>query len=233
MSAYDIVLTKPGKSFKDFRALAITKTDGFTMNIIKGRLYSNRKTQTEAYEWYKTKAKANARLKQLIEGFKAKGYVEEPEKILFQFPVRESYTYDKAKWHYEGEFPKELDQAQAYVLTGLFIEWVIKNDLYSDELKKDAAKAIAKVKKGQMTGAEFYETELDGVLTSHDLSEFGDKFARYYCEIDTDIYADDFTRLLAKKIPTIYHVKDTKNNYRIIASQIDKRFRTWRKKSKL
>ncbi|MCY9608102.1 hypothetical protein M5W83_13220 [Paenibacillus thiaminolyticus] len=33
--------------------------------------------------------------------------------VLFQFQEKELVVYDKAKWHYEGEFPQELDISQA------------------------------------------------------------------------------------------------------------------------
>lgn len=41
-------------------------------------------------------------------------------------PEKELVVYDKAEWHYEGEFPQELDIFQAYVPTGMFfVGWVL------------------------------------------------------------------------------------------------------------
>ncbi|WP_240927621.1 hypothetical protein [Paenibacillus thiaminolyticus] len=41
-------------------------------------------------------------------------------------PGKELVVYDKAEWHYEGEFPQELDIFQAYVPTGMFfVGWVL------------------------------------------------------------------------------------------------------------
>ncbi|MBN8465403.1 hypothetical protein JYJ95_02695 [Corallococcus exiguus] len=34
-------------------------------------------------------------------------------------------AYDKAKWHYEGEYPTGLSKQQAFVHTGMFIAWAI------------------------------------------------------------------------------------------------------------
>ena len=49
-------------------------------------------------------------------------------RILFQ-----TIIYDKAKYHYEGDFPQELPMEQAFVHTGMFLSWIIDNNLFSDE----------------------------------------------------------------------------------------------------
>ena len=40
-----------------------------------------------------------------------------------------SIVFDKAKWHYEGNFPGDLDERQAFVHTGMFLGWIIDKDL--------------------------------------------------------------------------------------------------------
>jgi hypothetical protein len=42
-------------------------------------------------------------------------------------------VFDKAKWHYQGDFPADLEPDQAFVHTGLFLGWVIDAGLYGDE----------------------------------------------------------------------------------------------------
>lgn len=62
MSKHEIVLTKQGKTFKDYRHLAITEaTEVCILNIIKGRLYAGRKTMNPVYEPYSTKQEVVAR----------------------------------------------------------------------------------------------------------------------------------------------------------------------------
>ena len=39
-------------------------------------------------------------------------------------------VYDKAKWHFRGEFPDELDIFQGYVHTGFYLTWIIENGLF-------------------------------------------------------------------------------------------------------
>jgi len=35
--------------------------------------------------------------------------------------MREAIVYDKAKWHYGGDYPKDLPIEQAFVHTGMFL----------------------------------------------------------------------------------------------------------------
>lgn len=56
--------------------------------------------------------------------------------ILLQIVEKEKCVYDKAKWHYDCEFPQELDRIQAYVPTGMFITRLVKNDPVSKRTPK-------------------------------------------------------------------------------------------------
>ena len=56
-------------------------------------------------------------------------------------------VYDKAKWHFGGDFPQELDDFQGYVHTGMFLGWLIDKDLVSDEFKADHSVEIEQFKK--------------------------------------------------------------------------------------
>ncbi|MBG9792214.1 hypothetical protein ABD76_06755 [Paenibacillus dendritiformis] len=138
-------------------------------------------------------------------------------------------VFDKAKWHYDGEFRQELDIFQAYVPIGMFVAWVIKNELCSKRTRKSDASDIELVRQDKMTGAQFYRDNWDGVLSSNDLSDEADAFAREYLNIHNDIYtAVDFTEIVATGLPTIYHVEDTIENYRMIEPVISERYRDWK-----
>ncbi|MXV37760.1 hypothetical protein GO491_03555 [Flavobacteriaceae bacterium Ap0902] len=43
--------------------------------------------------------------------------------------VDESFVFHKAKYHFDSINEAELEEEQAYVPTGLFFAWIIKNDL--------------------------------------------------------------------------------------------------------
>lgn len=228
----ETVLTKQGKTFKDYRHLTITEaTKVCILNVIKGRLYSDKKTINPTYEPYATKQEAIDRLKELADEFKNKGFVEEPTDVLFQIAEKEIYVFDKAKWHYEGDFPQQLDSTQAYVPTGMFIAWLIKNDLVGKRSRRDDGPEIVLVKQNEMTGAQFYRQNWDGVLSSNELSDEADAFAREYLDIHNDLYtAVDFTNILANGLPTIYHVEDSIENYHIIEPIITERYREWKRR---
>ena len=44
-----------------------------------------------------------------------------------------STVYDKAKYHYEGDFPTDLPREQAYVFAGFFLGWIVDREMYSDD----------------------------------------------------------------------------------------------------
>jgi hypothetical protein len=59
----ETVLTKQGKTFKDYRHLTITEaTEVCILNIIKGWLYPDRKTMNPTYEPYSTKRNGTTRV---------------------------------------------------------------------------------------------------------------------------------------------------------------------------
>ncbi|OPG94756.1 hypothetical protein B2I21_29950 [Chryseobacterium mucoviscidosis] len=235
MEKIELVLIKPGKKFTDYRHLIITEaTEVCILNIIKGRLSPDKKTMNPTYEPYPTKQETVDRLNELANELRIKGFVETQIDVLFQIPEKEIYVYDKAKWHYEGDFPKELESTQAYVPTGMFITWLIKNDMISKRIAKNDASDIELVKRNEMTGAQFYRKNWDGVLSSKELSDEADTFAREYLDIHKDLYtAVDFTNILAVGLPTIYHVQDSMENYHIIEPMITERYREWKSRQRL
>jgi len=124
--------------------------------------------------------------------------------------------------------PQELSHAQAYVPTGMFVTWLIKNDLVGKQSRKEDARDIELVKRDEMTGAQFYRQNWDGVLSSKELSDEADAYAREYLNIENDIYTADFTNILADGLPTIYHVEDSTENYLMIEPTITKRYEEWK-----
>jgi hypothetical protein len=106
-------------------------------------------------------------LEQLSLEYQAKGYIEEPESILDTIIIPEDNVLDKAKSHYEGDFPKNLTKDAAYTAKGMFITWLIKNNWFTDEIEQHFATEIEKVKKQQLTGADstrtpFYSSQKQG-----------------------------------------------------------------------
>jgi hypothetical protein len=45
-------------------------------------------------------------------------------------------VYDKAKWHYEGDYPKDLPTENAFTHTGMFLAWLADTGLYHQTSQK-------------------------------------------------------------------------------------------------
>jgi hypothetical protein len=144
----------------------------------------------------------------------------------------DSIVFDKAKWHYEGHFPTDLSEDQAFVHTGMFLGWVIDAGLYSEEFADDFENEIRRFKARKVTGAGVYRCA-DGVFDDEMLSEEGLAFARAYFDFKKGMYLKDYESLLAKGLRSAYHVQDTWENYEKLKQQIDKRFAIWQKKRRL
>ncbi len=72
-------------------------------------------------------------------------------------------VYDKAKWHYGGDYPKGLPEENAFIHTGVFLGWLIDRDLYSDFFQEETEELIPAFKNREKTGAQVYQ-EWDGAL---------------------------------------------------------------------
>ena len=85
-------------------------------------------------------------------------------------------VYDKAKYHYDGDFPTDLPYEQAFVHTGMFLGWLIDRGLVSGEFMEDTSELIEGFRARDVTGPEIYES-WDGALVDDMLSAEGNAFA--------------------------------------------------------
>ncbi len=145
--------------------------------------------------------------------------------------IDESYVFDKAKYHFDSINEAELNEEQAYVHTGLFFAWIIKNDLYSDFLFEESKEEIEKTKAEKISPSELY-MNWDGVLIGEFLNKVGFNFAMDYFEFDKGDYANDYEETLTlENDPDIFRVKNNWKNYHKLAKVIDSRFEKWNKKT--
>jgi hypothetical protein len=159
---------------------------------------------------------------------KPRGWTEELER---DWEESGPHTYDKAEWHYEGDFPKGHSEKQAYVHTGLFLGWLIERRMISREfigdLGRNLRSVIERFKRKAITGPEAYEM-WDGGLFSDMLTPEANDFAQHYYEGTR--FATDYRKLLVRDLPSWYHVQDTWANYDILAPQIDARYEAWKRR---
>jgi len=151
---------------------------------------------------------------------------EEPNLIEGDKEEGENMTmaYDKAEWHYEGDFPDGLDEDQGFVHTGMYLGWIIDNNLYSKEFKEVSSSEITKFKQSRLSGTEIY-MNWDGVLESDMLSKEGNAFTKDYYKSGT--YFEDYASLFPN-VSSVYEVHDTLDNYNIVKCKLNERFKEWK-----
>lgn len=135
------------------------------------------------------------------------------------------HIYDKAKYHSQGDFPKNLHPDKSYVYGGMFFAWCAENKLLSDYMYKDFRDEIEKILIHAGKPSDLYRIS-GGVLSGEELNIMGNAFASSY--FDSDLYVDDFIEFLADHVPSVYHVDDTFDNYEILKYQINNRFNQWK-----
>jgi hypothetical protein len=153
--------------------------------------------------------------------------------IAFDWPrggsVPKVVVYDKAKWHYESDnYPDDLADTQAFVHTGLFLGWLVANGCMSVQWLADFPDLLTAFAARKKTGPNLFRI-MGGSLTSEDLSAEGNGFARAYFDFDAGVYLDDYEKLLAAELPSMYHVADTWQNFDKLSVVVDKRLRQWRR----
>jgi hypothetical protein len=138
--------------------------------------------------------------------------------------------YDRADWHSGGVYPADLPPENGGTHIGMFLAWAILNKFVSDMHRTESSDALVKVCARKMTGREFLSERCDDKFSREDLNDEGNAFAHYYYESEDDdgLYYKDYERVLARGLPTMYHVADTWQNFDKIAPVISKRFKEWK-----
>ncbi|MCO6175380.1 hypothetical protein NHF50_10025 [Flavobacterium sp. NRK F10] len=140
-------------------------------------------------------------------------------------------TYDRIDWHTGSNYPKELPFQNGGTHIGMFLTWIINNNLISSMHLENSKKSIEKVKAREMTGTQFLIKECDGKLWSEDLNKEGNSFAHFYYANEKDYgqYIDDYANVF-NKYETLFHVEDNWGNYEKIEPVITKMYNEWKQK---
>ena len=137
-------------------------------------------------------------------------------------------AYDRADWHYGGDYPEGLPPENGGTHIGMFLAWAIMNGLEGEFHREESPASLAAVRARQMTGRQFLSKECDEKFWDEDLSDEGNAFAKHYYE--SNRYFEDYEAALAGDLPSMYHVQDTWQNYDTIAPIITRRFEEWKRK---
>lgn len=140
--------------------------------------------------------------------------------------AKEKTIYDNAKTHFLGNFPETLPIEQAYVHIGMYLGWIIENELFSEFFEDEAEIQMYRFKRREMSCTILSEV-WDGYLGWELFNHEGNLFTNYY--YGGGIYRKDYETVLAGDLPSIYHVKDDWDNYETMANKITERYEEWRK----
>ncbi|MDQ3392506.1 MAG: hypothetical protein M3512_00070 [Bacteroidota bacterium] len=140
-------------------------------------------------------------------------------------PSIQKTIYDNAKNHFLGNFPDSLPIEQAYVHIGMFLGWMIQNELYSEYFEDESGLQIYRFKKKDVSCTILSEI-WDGYLGYELFNKEGNMFAYYY--YGGGIYRKDYENTLGGSLPSIYHVKDNWENFEKMAEKISQRFKDWK-----
>lgn len=134
--------------------------------------------------------------------------------------------YDHASNHYEGEWPEGIPHTQAYVHTGLYLSWVIIENLLSEEFLNSYVREIELLRQRKVTGPKLFES-IGGKFTSTMLNQKGNDFTAYYFDLENGLYMYDYEFALARYVENPYCVEDSWESYDKIALSIRQRYEAW------
>lgn len=138
-------------------------------------------------------------------------------------------SIDRMDWHYGGDFPKGLSNENGGTHIGMYLAWIINNDLVGELHLEDSPDSITAKKARKLTGRDFLIKECDEKFWEDDLNEEGLAFTKYYYSDSGGMkeYISDYAETFSG-LDSLYEVEDTWDNYDIISKIIDQRYNKWK-----
>lgn len=137
---------------------------------------------------------------------------------------------DRLEWHAQADLPADSSREQGCTHIGMFLAWALLSGHAGEIHRRGLAEALTALRARHLTGHELLVTQCGGRLTEDDLDEEGNAFADAYYRAP---YLQDYADVLARDLPSLYHVADTWENYDQIAPVITRAFEAWRKERTL
>ncbi|QDT60173.1 hypothetical protein SV7mr_26900 [Stieleria bergensis] len=132
-------------------------------------------------------------------------------------------VYDKAKWHFEGRFPKGLPKSCAFTHGGFLVAWLLRRQFISERCIRDHSDAFDAFNDGKKSAGELYQS-LDGVLESEMLTDHARRFASDYIE---ESYLEDYEMLFEDMFPKVYDVPDNAEHLEMACEMLDTIYSEW------
>ncbi|WP_028605807.1 hypothetical protein [Ottowia thiooxydans] len=149
-------------------------------------------------------------------------------------------AYDRIDWHSGGDFPKDVPETNGGIHIGMFLAWMISQNLVSDFHREESADEIRRLKGREITGLQFLTAACDGKFWEDDLNDQGNAFSVDYYDAKSafakqhgsfiEDYCDVFDRYAEAngfEYPSAYHVENTWENFDRLKPTLDQRFSEW------
>jgi len=140
--------------------------------------------------------------------------------------------YDDASYHYGGNFPKDLPAEAGATHTGMFVAWALLTGLAGQIHTVEFPEELQALRSRSVTPGQFFLDTCDGKFTDEDLSNEGNAFAQEYFDFERGAYIKEYGGLLAKGLPSEYHVQDTWANFDRLRPMLDNKLAEWRRDRK-
>jgi hypothetical protein len=134
--------------------------------------------------------------------------------------------YDRWSWHTEGTFPKDQPPEQGYVHIGMFVAWLVCNDMLDPGWAAGSGleTAVDSLRNRELSPCSLRD-QTEGRLTGEMLTAEGAAFASAYYAPEYG-YATDWRRAFGRRADR-YAVPDSWETYDWIAPRIERRHRQW------
>jgi hypothetical protein len=135
--------------------------------------------------------------------------------------VQNISNFDSATRHFLGNYPQSLPIEKAYVHIGMYLGWIIETGLYSEYFAEEGSAQIFRFKRREIS-CTILSQIWDGNIPAEILNNEGKAFSAYY--YSTGLFRQDYHDVLAKNLPSFYHVADNWQNYERLKLRLDQRF---------
>lgn len=134
---------------------------------------------------------------------------------------------DRIDWHADMAIEEGLGWDNAGTHIGIYLAWIILNDLVGEIHLAESPEEIQMLKDRKITGRDYLIELCDEKFWEEDLNAEGLAFTQYYYEND-NAYFEDYDRVLAQDLDSLYEVRNTWANYDLMAKTLDERYQAWK-----
>lgn len=136
--------------------------------------------------------------------------------------------YDDASWHSDGDFPDDLPAEAGATHIGMFFAWLMLNGMGGNAMTGGLGEEIQLLAERAQTPGQFFLNCADGKFVDDLLNQEANAFTIDYYDFDNGNFLDDYEATVADDLSSLYYVKDTWQNFDLLAPVLQKRLLEWR-----